>query len=383
MEMLFTTYNLLLKIILLFIVFSMGYMYSGKFKLSKLHYVILFFVHYFISTFSWILSVKLQDDAVRYYDIALASDSWFELFGLSVKFISFVIYPFVKYLKFDFQLLFLIFSTFSFFGFLILSKVLKSFEWSEKLKVLNVNVATIILFLPGFHLWVTPIGKDSLVFITQVLILNELIKPVRNKKRIFFLALALGVVRPYLMTFIFGAFLLYILLRKINSVKRINVFFLVIAVTLLIMLFIHFYLDINVLEQVDRYYDFLSRYAKRKLNLGSYIVPNEHNIFEKTIYYLLSPLFFDAKNAFQFLLSIENLVLLILLIKLVGLFSFKQFRTHKQIRFIVIYILVFLYVKALFLYNIGLASRQKIMIFPLIYYLMFYLNEVKYKKFSK
>jgi len=380
LEILYKIYNIILPLALLIGVFSIGYVRTEKFKISKLNYFFLFAIHYATALLNWFLSLSLEDDAFDYFVKASTADSWSELFGLSVKFIPFTLYPLIHYLKFDFLILSLLFSTLSFVGFLYLSKIMASFKWWEQLTIFKIRVSTLILMLPGFHFWVGPIGKDSLVFFIQILILHELRKPVTNKRKIFFLVLAVGLVRPYLIAFLFGAYVLYVLLMKINTQRRLYIFLSTILLLIFSLLFVYFYLQIDIFGRFGEYMDFLSTYAKRKLDLGSYIVPNDHNVFEKIIYHLISPLFFDAENAFQMVLSFENLIFLLILLKLILVYSWNVVINRNHIRLIVLYIVFFLYIKGTLLYNIGLASRQKIMIFPLLFYLLFYFHEYRYER---
>lgn len=379
MDIIFFVYNGLLKVFLLVAVFSFGYKFSKRIELSGLNYLLVYILHFSLTIFSWLMSVRLNDDAIRYYTIAKEAYNWFTIAGVGAKFIPFVIYPLVNYLKFDFFSITLVFSSFSFIGFLYLHKVLNSFENSKKIKILGVKLLTLLLLLPGFHYWVCPLGKDSLIFLFQMLILNEIIKLKTNKFLIIILLCFIGLTRPYLIGFLALAVLLYFLLRKLNTKKKIFTFINSVILFSVGSIIVKYYFKIDLVEEIYTYYKDLSWYAERKIDKGSYIIPNKHSLLEKIWYHLTSPLFYDANSILQFMLSFENLILLIILIKFFRMFSLKKIYKNQYTGIILMYSVVFIIIKSILLYNIGLASRQKMVIIPLLFFLIYFLN-AQYKQ---
>ncbi|WP_309597415.1 glycosyltransferase family 4 protein [Flavobacterium davisii] len=87
---------------------------------------------------------------------------------------------------------------------------------------------------------------------------------------------------------------------------------------------------------------------------------------------LCLPLFYKVENFFQFISSIENLMLLLVVIY----FFFKKFYNHTRNWFeldtkFALYtsISIFLFLST-YIYNLGLASRMRLMFYPLFFYVM-------------
>ena len=131
--------------------------------------------------------------------------------------------------------------------------------------------------------------------------------------------------------------------------------------------------------------EFVTGYFDKKEGTGSFIDPSEYNSFSKMFMYLFSPTIIGASGLFQIYIALENLLILIIFVKLLYNFSFKLLRKNVIIAVLLLYTIIFLFIKSYLLYNLGLANRQKYMILPTIFYIMFmfYSYQNSKKKLSK
>ncbi|WP_375238368.1 hypothetical protein [Aurantibacter sp.] len=372
-DIVYILFNLVFKLFLLATVVFYCFKVSKQNNFKLYNILLLFGIHYAFTFFYWYSSKINVADSTKYYLDASEATSWFSLIGISTDFIKFLTYPLVHYLQLDYLAVFLVYSTLSFVGFIKLYKLILSFEYSTTLKILGIPIFPLVLFLPGLHYWTCALGKDSLAFFVVVFFIEHLVNN-KSKSGMLLIITVLLLIRPYLVIFMFIAFILNITLFKSNFTfkKGFLVFFSLIIGFISIKVLFN-YLNVDMMSYVFDRASKLSRIASRRLEAvgGSYIVPDNYNIFHKMYLYLFTPLFIGAKSIMQIIASFENLFLLILVIKYVFSFSLKFYKKHTHFRFILMYCLIFLIIKAYMLFNIGIAVRQKFMIVPFIIYLLF------------
>ncbi|WP_152971444.1 hypothetical protein [Lacinutrix algicola] len=169
----------------------------------------------------------------------------------------------------------------------------------------------------------------------------------------------------------------FALYQTINALKKTKHFLWFLAsfvVVSSIYLIAKFKFNIDLFDYLEDKLNFITRYAVKKIELGSYINPKEYNIFQKIVIYLFGPDLISAENSIQRYVALENIVLLLIIIKGVFSFSFKQVFQNATITVLFFYSSIFLCVNAYFIYNLGLANRQKFMIIPVIMIIIFYIN---------
>jgi len=378
-------YNFVLKALLLLLVFFLGYKYVVKYRLNKINYVLLFGLHYILTFLGWMFTLNSKTDATYYLRKATEASSWFDTFGLSSKMISFIMYPMLHYLKFDFQLLILIFSSFSFFGFLILYKLINKIDHSQNNTILGIKTQNIILFLPSFHFWVCLLGKDSLIFFFFTLFLDKVEHWRQKKLQLSIILLFILFIRPYIVIFLLASFAICFLFLSLNSFKKVLLFILLLIVLSIVTLQVFKTLNLDVFTFLSERLEFVTGYFDKKEGTGSFIDPSEYNSLSKMFMYLFSPTIIGASGLFQIYIALENLLILIIFVKLLYNFSFKLLRKNVIIAVLLLYTIIFLFIKSYLLYNLGLANRQKYMILPTIFYIMFmfYSYQNSKKKLSK
>lgn len=366
-------YNSLIQLILISLIYFYSFKYSKKNNLDIIPVILLISFHLILTIISCIASEGTHSDPPMYFVQAQEANSWFELFGISSTFIRFLIYPLINYFQFNYLSVFIVFSCFSIFGYLLLYDALNKFK---PIKVLFIDIKYLILFSPMFHFWMSFLGKDGLTFMFTMLLLTEFMKNKFNFKKFIIPILFLTFIRPYLLIFIFMALILTFLTLKINTLKRFLFFFVIIFGSLFVSFQIFHLLDIDIYTFFSSRLDRVSYYSNYKKE-GSFIDPKTLNIIQKLFAYLFRPLFYDAKGIIQIYTSFENLFFFILFLKFLFLFKMARLKKSYKIKVLFIYCLVFLLVNSYLIYNLGLVNRQKYMIFPVFLYILFFFHNQK------
>jgi hypothetical protein len=331
--------------------------------------------HMLFSYLFYLFAQNNSADANMYYARALRETYILDAFGTSTDFIIFITTFFVQ-IGFSKLSMFFLFGLFGFIGFKYLIDLLDY----NQIKILNIPAVFLILLLPGFHFWTSAIGKDSLFFMFLMLFFYSL-KFFNKLFLISFLSFTfLALIRPHMGFIILASIGIAFLIR--NPVKYklsylFGGFFSLIAV-LLFTPFVTTFLSIDNLEMtaVSERLNFYADYgANNTDNLSSYVDVTSYNLPMKMFAYLFRPLFFDAHSILQLLASFENTFLLLLVfvwLKSIKFKIFKWYRYLKEIdKILFIYLLIGWILLALSMYNLGLASRQKYMLLPAFFILIF------------
>ena len=317
-------------------------------------------------------------DARLYYETALYANSAHDFFGTGTKFQYLISYVLIHCFGIGYFGEFMIFSTFGFIGFLKLYNILSHFDDNQK--IFGIRIMYIILFLPQFHYWTCALGKDSLTFFASMMLVEAAIFK-RNKINIVIIlsTIMLLLVRTYVGVFMVISFALA---QTLSS--DVKTYVRVISTIIFIGLFsgvsyffgdelaVYFGVSDYSAESIDERINYFSDYAQSRE--GSYIDPNAHNIIVKMFFYLFRPFFIDAGTTLLLFSSVENFILLCIIIKLFRLSFFKYLTRSKTTIFLLSYFLISLTLKSMSLYNLGMANRQKYMILPYLFVCLFYLQ---------
>jgi len=341
---------------------------------TKLIYLV-YIEHMFFSYLFYLFAQNNSADANMYYARALKETFILDSFGTSTDFIIFITTFFVQ-IGFSKLSLFFLFGLFGFIGFKYLIDLLDY----NQIKILNIPAVFLILLLPGFHFWTSAIGKDSLFFMSLMLLFYSL-KYFKKLFLISFLSFAiLTLIRPHMGFIILAAVGIAFFLRNPAKYKLsyiIGGVFSLISIVLFVP-FIRTFLSIDSLEMaaVSERLNFYADYGANKTdNLSSYVDVTSYNLPMKMFAYLFRPLFFDAHSILQLLASFENAFLLLLIFIWLKSIKFKLFKWYRYLneidKILFIYLLIGWVLLALSMYNLGLASRQKYMLLPVFFILIF------------
>lgn len=241
------------------------------------------------------------------------------------------------------------------------------------------NIFKYIIFLPSISYWSCAIGKDAIAFLAVALLVYGVSLNL-NKKIIILAIFFMLLVRPHIALLILISIIVYFFVKSnISLYIKICATPFFVGLFLLLFNFVSNYvgLEDNSLNDVSSYMDY-----RQTLNQegGSSIDMSSQPIYLKLFTYLFRPLPYEAHNFVALMASFENLFLLFLILSII-------IKNYRQIKYLLkgeefillIYFLLGLLLLGNLVSNLGIASRQKWMIMPVLIYLVFILSS-KYSK---
>lgn len=377
----------ILSIFYIILIFILGFSLASKTskKIGNNIVFLVFVVHMLFSFLFYLFAKNNSADANMYYAQALLHNNLLEAFGTSTQFIIFITTFFVQ-IGFSKLVTFFIFGLFGFIGFQYLIKMLDY----NKMRFMGMPVVFLVLLLPGFHFWTSSLGKDSLFFMLLMISFYGL----QNIKKRFYLFLLafpiLVIIRPHMGFILMFSITLALFLRNPIRYKAQHLIAGIVAIGLLFAFlpFISSFLNIEQLEidAINKRLEFYSDYGANKTdNISSYVDVSSYSLPLKMFTYLFRPLFFDARSILQLLASFENLFLILIIIKWLKSIRFRVFKWYRVLRepdkILAMYVLFGWIALAASMYNLGLASRQKYMLLPVIFILIF--RDYRYKNLKR
>ncbi|MEH6765242.1 MAG: hypothetical protein V7655_12135 [Aequorivita antarctica] len=342
---------------------------ARKFRSVSIKFVRLFtligILHLLFTFLYYYLTLDNVADAIGYYRRVLyLYDSWGETFGQGTTFIYFTLYPLVKFFGLSYFGSYFIYSFLGLLGFYYLLNVLINItdkKWSNWFY---------ILLLPNAHYWTVGIGKDSLIFFG----ISFLVYLYFFKKKWFlyiFPLLLVAFIRLHTLFFILTAFgATQILLNKTIKIStKILVFVLLGGILFVLFPFLMARVGFVDTESILSQFEDL---AGQKIEGGSSIYMGDKTLLVKWLSYMFRPLFYDVFNVLSLIVSFENALWLAFFYKI-----FKNSRKKIQVKYQEFYWFTFSAVffitipAAYLLYNLGIAVRQKTMIVPFLFILVF------------
>jgi len=364
-----------ISILYIILIFIIGF-YLAQRTAKKLHSNIPYFVfilHMLMSTYYYYYTFTHAADANMYYYKASNAYSISENFGNSTYFIIFLTTILVK-LGFNKLAIFYLFGLFGFIGFLYFIKLLPN----NYKKLMGFYIIYLILLLPGFHFWTSALGKDSIFFMLLMMFFYSLKDYKRHFLLLIFSLTILSFIRPHMGFILMISIIIAILLKNPAKLKSSQVFLALMAIVTIILTlpFLISFLNIDQMEMnaVNERLEAFSAYgAAQTDNMNSYVDVRSYSLPMKMFAYLFRPLFFDAHSIMQLLASFENLFLLILLFLWLFSINLNIIKWYHQIndfyKIMFVYVIIAWVILSMGMYNLGLASRQKYMLLPILFIL--------------
>lgn len=362
--------NYILLIVLTIYIFTISKSYyKGKGITEKVLSVLLFLIHFASMGLAYKSTIDFPvNDAFSFYKNALDADSWFSLFGFGSSFLSFLIYPLVQS-GVNLFVLFLLFATISYQTFLWYFNQM-SFQDSKDMMLYGIPLTQFFFLLPSLHYWSGFLGKDVLVFFFFTYLLFEFKNKSKANISHIVVIIVLILLRPHIFAATFVAFFMYFLTQKnISKIIKIQLSILLVVIlsvfTPILFRFAHI-ANMSYSGIVEKMHE-INSYA---IQSGSGINLMETSYFEQILLLLFRPLFYDAKTNYQYIISIENsFVLLLLIFVSFYLYSKRKVIVVKEDVKLALYSgFCILLMIASYIYNLGLASRMRLMFMPLLFY---------------
>lgn len=325
----------------------------------------------------YIYALFNPSDSVRYYNVPQnINKGWLDYLGTETTFIDFVSYPFINYLGFSYEMMMLLFTWVGFMGFLYAYLFFKENIPLDVKVFKKVDLLTLILFLPNMHFWTASLGKGSLIFLGLMLFGYAISKP---KERVFSLligSLLVFYIRPHIFLILaIGSLLGF--MTGIGKVSWKHKSIVVGVCVLSLVLLQNSILSVVNLENsndlISDFLKFTSNRADSLSNSGSGLNMAGYSLPEKIFSFWFRPLFFDAPGILGVIVSVENLIYILLFLKIVKLDFFKFIKlAPMNVKMSLALFLITSFAMTFVMSNLGIIIRQKSMIMYFIFFVIYY-----------
>ncbi|SOC80320.1 hypothetical protein SAMN06296241_1868 [Salinimicrobium sediminis] len=367
----------------IFGVYSHRHSFFEKKKLNLLYlYHIIFY-----GVYSW-YAYNNPSDSKRYFKVISShTGGWFDLFGTDTHFINFFSYPFYQ-IGFSYDMLMVTFAWFGYLGFVYAYMFFRE-KIPVKVKVFrNIDLFSLILFLPNMHFWTASLGKGSAIFLGLMMFTYAIIKP---KSRIILLILGsiiIYYIRPHVFMFVaIGTVLGYMSGKeKLPFWQKALVFISLGGALILVQDQILAVMNLQDSENIIA--DFQEQSEERAEDLsrsGSGVDMSSYPIAFKLFTFWFRPLFIDAPNFLGIITSFENLIYLLLFIKILKKDFIKFIRRSPAI--VKMSFVIFIstsFAMTFVMSNLGIIMRQKSMVMYFLFFVIYYyLAQKKYTRIKR
>lgn len=264
----------------------------------------------------------------------------------------------------------LVFSIFGFIGLLAFDGSLRAATIGKSKNIQY--IATLIIFLPSVSFWSSSLGKDSLSFMSTGLALWAALN---LRRRVWLMGISIIImliVRPHMAGMMVLALVgAQTIQRRVPLTQRMLLGTLGIAASILIVPFALNYAGIKGDINTQDIASYIAQRQQTNLEGGSSIDIASMSIPMQLFTYLFRPLPFEATSIFSFATSIDNMVLLCLVIS--GAWIMLKTRRRDLMgnrTFLWMYSLLAWTILAMTTANMGIAARQKWMFTPMLIFLL-------------
>ena len=340
-------------------------------------YHLIFFVIYFV------YAMYRPSDSIHYYFLSeTQADYWLEFFDTSTPFITFLAIPFVK-LGLSYAGTMLLFAWFGYLGFVYTYLIFKEMA-PGKIKIFGMDMLTLLLFLPNMHFWTASLGKGAVIFTGLMMMTYAIINPKQRWLTLLIGSFLVYMVRPHVMLFVMiGITFGYLTGRE--KVKPSTKFFIV----LLMIGFIIFASEkilklVNLENSQNLTEDFLqySEFQSQRLSesSGSGVDMNSYPLPLKFFTFWFRPLFFDAPNFLGIFTSFENLIYLLIFLK-VSNWQFFRFlkQSPRMVKMAAVTFFLTTFALTFLMSNLGIIMRQKSQVMYFAFFVIYYFLGLKQK----
>jgi hypothetical protein len=302
-----------------------------------------------------ILKTITADAHLYYYDIDLYTA---RPFGLGTSAIVYAAQSLKLSLNLEFVDLMLMFGIFGAITIVLLSRWI-----DENFKGYVRKFGLLLCLLPGLHFWTSSTGKDAPMALGIFLVLFSSVD-IRKKVWLFALGVLICLLtRPHILIILMAAWATSHVLRNRIPALRIAALVAAIAFIPVAQIIIQTFLDIDILNTNDLSKLVAERqnYFENTLDDGVIFIENP---IVRVIYFTFSPFFYNATSVNAIISSIENFILMLMMLRVFIGFRAVEERNKTFALFLLLFIITMVIFQGLGGYNIGLALRQKVMIYP-------------------
>jgi hypothetical protein len=346
----------------------------------------LYWYHLFFLLVYFIYASYNPSDSIQYYKVAKdAQDLWPMLFEPGTPFISFLGAPFVQ-LGFEFPTLMLLFSWMGYIGFVFAYLFFKENIPLEVTIFKRFDLLTVLLFLPNMHFWTVSFGKGSVIFMGLMLFTQAVRYPQRRMLTLILGAFFVYMVRPHVILFVLVGVMVGLLTGRGKLTLGVKILILAVSIGFLyqasssILAVAKLEKSQNIIDDFEQFSE--SRSTGLSEKAGSGIAMNNYPLPFKFFTFWFRPLFVDAPNFLGIFSSLENLLYLILFLKICN-WRFVKFirQAPYMVKMSAIVFLLTSFAMTFVMSNLGIIMRQKSMVMYFGFFVIYYF--LAQKKFNK
>ena len=325
--------------------------------------VVLLVYHLTFAIVAWQYSLQHPSDALRYW---MLMGSWSDYLHWGTDVIKLISFPFSSVLQWPLWAGFVLYSLIGFYAIMELYNFsLRYIKPSEKWEK---GLVMLIFLLPNLHFWTSVIGKEPVVFlaITWILIQHRDRKYGSIKNISGWVLLAS--VRPHVAMFLLMAVLLAVLWDNKKWTWKKSMW----NVTGVMIIFGLYLMTMHLLDRNPFDIPYILERNRASLlafkRAGSYVPMIDYNWIERGLAFNFRPLFWDARSIYAFILSAENLLVVVWLSTAVVLWIKKakhiKWDAYAKITILFCIIASLFYIQR---YScLGIFVRTKIMYMPFL-----------------
>ncbi|WP_380752865.1 hypothetical protein [Salinimicrobium flavum] len=258
-----------------------------------------------------------------------------------------------------------------------------------KIKVFkNIDFLSLVLFLPNMHFWTASLGKGAPIFMSLMMFAYAIKKPKSRWVALLIGSLITYYIRPHVFLFIAaGTVVGYMTGKgKIAFWKKLLVYVGMIGSLVLAQDTILGMAGLNESEDlIQGFEDFSTDRAEDLSSSGSGVGMANYPLPFKLFTFWFRPLFVDAPGVLGLIVSVENLIYLLLFIKILNK-DFLRFLKNSPISVKMSLTTFFLasLAMAFVMSNLGIIMRQKSMVMYFLFFVIYYyLAQKKYDRIMR
>lgn len=348
----------------------------------------LFFYHIFFAIVYYTYALFNPSDSKKYFERPQYDGwAWSDFFGTSTTFIDFLSYPFINFLGFNYEMMMMFYAWMGYMGFVFAYLFFRE-NIPIKIKVFNIDLMNLLLFLPNMHFWTASLGKGAPIFLGLMMYTYALKDA---KSRWFILGLSsvlIYFIRPHVFLFVaVGTILGYMTGReKISLSRKLMISSVMIVGLVLAKDTILRMAGLDGSQDIVQEFESFSNTRSAELSkstsgvdMASYPLPL------KLFTFWFRPLFFDAPGLLGIIVSFENLIYLLLFFKIlkkdfIGFIKKSPISVKMSLTVFFLSSLALTFVMS----NLGIIMRQKSMVMYFLFFVIFYyLAQKKYNRIMK
>ena len=248
-------------------------------------------------------------------------------------------------------------------------------------KFRGIYLFPLLFFLPNLHFWSCAIGKDSLLFFCISFFVYGLMNPIKRMPMLVIGLFLSYFIRPHITLFLLLSFgMAYFLGKKISLFRRTVFVAVMIGIAIAIFPMVMKFAKIEE-ASIDGFDKFSNAKVTSlsKVNISTSVDISSYSLPLKVLTFLYRPFFFDINGIPALIASFENLLLLLLSVKVLRNSPFKSFRkSHFIIQGLIYFLIIGTLAFSQSLGNLGIMLRMRNMFLPgLIIFILLHLSNLE------